>query len=105
VISYDLKVWLVPKEPNVIAVEVLSARAGGLPISSRAILNQLSEYAQNQNFKVTLYRHDSHPVAIIELQQSQSPHILTSLRVESEKIAMQGKTLEHALGPIVIKSP
>jgi hypothetical protein len=107
VISYDLKVWLVPKEPNVIAVEVLSARAGGLPISSRAILNQLSEYAQNQNYKVTLYRHDSHPVAVIELQpsQRQSPHILTSLRVQSEKITMQGKTLEHALAPFVIKSP
>jgi hypothetical protein len=88
-------------------VEVLSARAGGLPISSRAILNQLSEYAQNQNFKFTLYRHDTNPVAIVELQpsQPQSSHILTCLRIQSEKITMQGKTLEHALGPFVIKSP
>jgi hypothetical protein len=108
VISYDLKIWLVPKEPNVIALEVLRARAGGLPISSRAILQQLSEYAQNQNYKVTLYRHESNPVAVIELQQyqPQSSRILTGLHVQAEKLTIQGKTLEHALPPLVLmKTP
>lgn len=108
VISYELKVWLVPKEPNVIAVEVIRARAGGLPISSRAILQQLSDYAQNQNFKVTLYRNESNPVAVIELQQyqPQSSKVLTSLQVQSEKLTIQGKTLEHALAPPLLnKAP
>jgi hypothetical protein len=92
----------------VIAVEVLRARAGGLPISSRAILHQLSDYAQNQNYKVTLYRHGSNPVAVIELQQyqPQSSKILTGFHVQSEKLTIQGKTLEHALlPPSILKMP
>jgi hypothetical protein len=38
IISYDMKIWLVPKEANVIAVEIQSARAGGLPISNQSVL-------------------------------------------------------------------
>ena len=48
VISYDLKIWLVPKEPNVIAVQILHARAGAMPISSRTILQQLSDFARSK---------------------------------------------------------
>jgi hypothetical protein len=107
VISYDLKVWLVPKEPNVIAVEVVSARAGGLPISSRTILQQLSDYAQTQNYKVTLYRKETNAVAVIELQQGQQPSskMLTRLDVKSGKLAIHGRTMEHALALPMIKAP
>jgi hypothetical protein len=105
VLSYDLKIWLVPKERNVIAVQILRARAGGLPISSQSLLNQLSEYARQQNYKVTLYRHESCPVAIIELQPYQ-PHpegILTNLGIKHGKLTIQGRTLEHALAPPTVK--
>src|SRR5262249_53065349 len=46
VVSYRIKVWLVPKEPNMIAVEFLNARAGGLPITSQALMHQLCEAAR-----------------------------------------------------------
>ena len=104
IISYDLKVWLVPKEANVIAVEVQSARAGALPISNQAVLNQLSEFARKQNFKVTLYRHESNTVAIIDLQGDQ-PHpkaVLTMLKIDTNQLTLRGKTLEHALSPLNI---
>lgn len=102
VISYDLKIWLVPKESNVIAIEILSARAGALPISNRSILNQLTEFARKQNFKVTLFRHEGNTVAIIDLQGDQ-PHpkaVLTTLEIDTNKLIIRGKTLEHALGPL-----
>ena len=101
VVSFDLKVWLVPKEPNVIAVQVLRARAGGLPISSQSVLKKLSDHAQQQNYKVTLYRHESCPVAVIELQPYQ-PHpdsVLTSLSIKDGRLTIQGRTVEHALAP------
>lgn len=101
VISYDLQIWLVPKEPNVVAVKFLSARAGALPISNRSILQQLSEFAQKQNFRVSLYRHEGYSVAVIDLRSDpqHSSSIMTTLKVEGHKLIIQGKTLENALPP------
>jgi hypothetical protein len=104
VISYDLKIWLVPKEANVIAVEIQSARAGALPISNRSILNQLTDFARKQNFKVTLFRHEGNTVAVIDLQgdQQHPKAILTTLYIDTNKLILRGKTLEHALAPLEI---
>lgn len=100
VISYDLKIWLVPKEANVIAVEILSARAGALPISSQSILQQLVEVARKQEFKVNLYRHDGNSVAVIQLQPGEShpTWMLTALQVSPNKLSIRGKTPDHAQG-------
>jgi len=99
VMSYDLRIWLVPKEANVIAVEIQSARAGALPISKQSILHELSELARKQNFKVTLYRHEGNSVALVDLQgdQQQPKSILTTLKVSTSKLTIRGKTLEYAL--------
>ncbi|MSQ97446.1 MAG: hypothetical protein EXR98_23230 [Gemmataceae bacterium] len=102
VISYDLEIWLVPKELNVIAVKFLSARAGALPISNRSILQQLSEFAQKQNYRVSLYRHEGHTVAIVDLRSDpqHSASIMTALKVEGHRLFIQGRTLENALPPL-----
>src|ERR1022692_4502051 len=102
IISYELKVWLVPKEPNVIAVEVLRARAGALPISNHSILRQLSEFGRKQNYRVTLYRHEGNSVAIIDLQgdQQQPKNVLTALTITPNLLSIRGRTLEHGLAPL-----
>ncbi|MBI2808543.1 MAG: hypothetical protein HYX68_26445 [Planctomycetes bacterium] len=102
VISYDLKIWLVPKEPNVIAVEFLRARAGALPISNRSILQQLSDFAQKQNFQVNLYRHEGHSVAVIDLRNEpqNAASILTMLKIEPHRLSIRGKTLPSGLSPL-----
>jgi hypothetical protein len=102
VISYDLRIWLVPKEANVIAVEIQGARAGALPISKQTILHQLSDIARKQNYKVTLYRHEGNSVALIDLQgdQQQPNSILTTLKISPTSLTIRGKTLEHALKPL-----
>jgi hypothetical protein len=98
VISYDLKIWLVPKEPNVVAVQVLRARAGALPISCQSILQQLAEFAGKQNYKVTFYRHEGTPVAIVNLQPDQTPTAtLTMLSFSDNKMVIRGKTSEHSM--------
>jgi hypothetical protein len=104
VISYELKVWLVSKEANVIAIQIRSARAGALPISCQSILHQLSEYATKLNYKVSLYRHEGTPVAIVSLQPEQPNPIstLTVLDFGANQVRIQGKTLEHALPPPLI---
>ena len=104
VISYDLKVWLVPKEPNMIAVEFLSARAGALPISSQSILQQLCDVARKQDYKVSLYRHEGNSVAVVQLQPNENhpTWLLTALQVNPNKLSIRGKTPDHALkAPIV----
>jgi hypothetical protein len=101
IISYDLKIWLVPKEDN---VKIKSARAGGLPISNHSMLHQLAEFARKQNFKVTLYRHEGNTVAIIDLQgdQQHPTAIMTTLAIDTNRITIRGRTLDHARAPLVI---
>lgn len=105
VISYDMKIWLVPKEANVIAVEIERARAGALPISKQSILHQLAEFARKQNYKVTMYRHESNPVALIDLQgdSPQPKSILTMLKIGPSTLHIRGKTLEYAVQPVEFK--
>ena len=113
VVSYELKVWLVPKEANTIAVEIVSARAGAWPISSQSILHQLTEFGRNQNMKVSLFRHDGHPVAVIGLQAEQDPHpkwLLTTVTIDSNNnLAIHGETPQNARLPFdpskAIKTP
>lgn len=102
VVSYELKVWLVPKEANTIAVEIVSARAGALPISTQSILQQLSEFCRKQNKKVSLFRHEGHPVAVIGLQADQDPHpkwLLTTVAIDQNLLVIAGKTPEYARRP------
>jgi hypothetical protein len=102
IISYEMRIWLVPKEANVIAVEVQRARAGGLPISNQTILYQLADYARKQNYKVNLFRHEGSSVAIIDLQgdQQQPKNLLTMLNVGPSTLSIRGRTLDHALPPL-----
>jgi hypothetical protein len=92
VMSYDLKVWIVPREPNVLAVEVLGRRAGALPISSQTMINELAELASRHNMEVTAYRHNGHPVALIRFQadRARPTTILQCLKLEPGNVTVAG---------------
>jgi hypothetical protein len=97
VVSIDLHLWTVPKEPNVLVVEVLARRAGALPLSSQALVDSLIDLANRQsaetvqdnkaepkrdalfaevsaprNIEVSAYRHKGRPVALIRFQSSEA---------------------------------
>jgi hypothetical protein len=79
VISCDLKVWVVPKETNVVAVEVLARRAGALPIASQALIGPLTEALAKRNIEVTPYRHEGHLVVLLHFHADQ-PRPMALLR-------------------------
>jgi hypothetical protein len=68
IVSYDLRVWAVTKEPNVLVVEIQGRRLGALPVSAQTLLDELAQLAANHNIEVTRYRYRGNPVAVIRFQ-------------------------------------
>lgn len=68
IVSLDLRLWLTPKEPNVIALEFQQVHAGMLPISAQSLLERTTELAQQKDIDLTWYRHNGHPVALLRFQ-------------------------------------
>jgi hypothetical protein len=71
VISIDLRLWLAPKEPNVVALELQGLHAGSLPVSAQSLLERLSEAARQNNIEMTWYRFHGNPVALLRFQADQ----------------------------------
>jgi len=99
VLSYDLKLWLAPKEVNVVCVEILGRHAGALPIGTQSLLNEFSELAGKQGIEVTWYRHEGNPVALIRFQANGSRPTaqLRRLDVKQGWITIGGLSLEPVL--------
>ncbi len=72
IVSYDLRVWAVAKEPNVIAVEICGRRLGALPVSAQTLLNDLVQLAASRNIEITRYRYKGNPVVLVRFQADQS---------------------------------
>jgi hypothetical protein len=70
IVSVDLRVWLVRKEYNTVALEVEKVRAGLLPINVHSMLERLTDDLRQQirGLEFSWYRHGSHPVVLVRLQ-------------------------------------
>jgi hypothetical protein len=70
VISVDVRVWVAKGEPNVVALELESFRAGLLPMSAQSVLQHIEEVGRLRNIDVTWYRlpANGHPVALLRFQ-------------------------------------
>mgnify|MGYP001210441294 CR=1 FL=1 len=79
VISVEFRVWLVAQKTNVVALELISFRAGALPLGTQSLLDFITESARQQNIDVTWYRYQGHPVALLQFQANQ-PRPNTLLR-------------------------
>jgi hypothetical protein len=96
VISMDMKVWLAKTEPNVVAVQLESFRAGVLPIAAHWLLESISETGRQNGIEINWYRHDGYPVALLRFQADQTHPTLVIQAVKTEKgrITIQGKSNE-----------
>lgn len=98
IISIDMRVWLVPKEYNMVALELQGMRAGLLPISAQSILERITEAIrkQNKNIEVTWYRLNGNPVALIRFQADKPvPTIhLQRLELTSGEMKIWGCAME-----------
>lgn len=99
IISYDLRLWLAPKQANVVCLEILGRHAGALPISTQSLLNEISEVAGRRGVEITWYRHDGNPVGLIRFQTDgvHSPARLRRLDVKPGVITIGGISLEPVL--------
>jgi hypothetical protein len=95
VISVDMRIWLVTKEPNVVAMEFKGLYAGALPISAQSILEAVTEMAQQQNIEVTWYRHEGHPVVLLRFaaDQNNPSFLLQRLELRPGKLRIAGRSL------------
>jgi len=68
VVTYDVRLWLAPKDQNVVAIEILGRKAGALPLTTQGLLKEIGEVASRRNIEVTWYRRDGNPVALVRFQ-------------------------------------
>lgn len=101
VLTLELKAWLVDKEPNLLAVEVVGFSAGALPLPKRSVMNRLGDAARKLKADVNWYRHDGNPVGLFRLfanQPGATTQLLT-LKVKDDKVSIGGKNLTRGSGP------
>jgi hypothetical protein len=98
IISIDMRMWLAPREPNVVALELQGLHAGSLPIAAQSLLEQVSEAARQNNIDVTWYRHNGNPVALLRFQADQDrPTIkLEHLVLQPGAIEVRGRSLDSS---------
>lgn len=95
-ISVDLKMWLVAQEVNLIGLELVSLRAGGLPISRQLILDYITDAARKTNIDVKWYHRKNNPVAVLKLQADQVRPTIQIQRFEFQagKIIIVGRSID-----------
>jgi hypothetical protein len=98
VVSIDLRVWLPPPEPNVVALELEGFHAGALPISAQSLLEKIAEVARKNNIDVNWYRHRGHPVALLRFQpdQPRPTFQLRAVQLTDNTLLVQGRSIDAA---------
>jgi hypothetical protein len=69
IISLDLRIWVARGVPNAIGLELVSFKAGALPISAQSLLEDISQKGRDNGIDVSWYRWNGHPVAILRFQK------------------------------------
>ena len=101
VVSVELRAWLVKAEPNCLAVEIESIRAGAIPVAGQSILDRVSEAARESHVDVTWYRHGGKPVGLFRFftdQGRRTTKQLRSVRVEDGQLRVAGRTATDTVG-------
>jgi hypothetical protein len=68
VLSLEIRAWKVADESNTLAMEIVSFRAGAMPLSTSTLLDNISSWARREHIDITWYRKEGHPVAIMRFQ-------------------------------------
>jgi hypothetical protein len=102
VLSYDLKVWLVPSEMNVLAIEIERRRAGALPIPNQHIFQELKDLGRRHHIDIDWYRHNGNPVAIVKFQgeKPRPDSQLRRLEISPGKLELQGTPFDPLRNPL-----
>jgi hypothetical protein len=96
IISIDMRMWISPREPNVVALQLQGFHAGALPISAQSLLERISDVCRQNGINVDWYRHEGHPVALVHFQADQlHPTLqLRTIRLEQGRVSIRGRSGE-----------
>jgi hypothetical protein len=94
VLSINLDVYL--SDPNVVAVRILSARAGLLPIPLKRVLDAISEFASDAELPLTWAQNDGDPVALITIPPAYDENdkrlLLEKIELQDGAVFVSGRT-------------
>src|SRR5438132_7214988 len=98
IITIDMRVWLIAKEANVVALKFERIHAGVLPISAQSLLDCVADFAHQKDIEATWYRHSGRPVLVLHFEADKSnPHFqLLQLELRPGMLRIQGKSLDGA---------
>lgn len=97
ILSYDFKLWLAPKEPNLLVIEILGRKAGAVPIPSQQILQEISEMGRKHSVGVEWYRNKTNPAAVIRFLHDANQRPCAQFRqlvLEPGKILFAGRAFD-----------
>ena len=104
VVSLEIRLWkvAVPDEPNTVAMEIVSFRAGSLPLSTGNLLDLISQLARREKIDIAWYRQDGHPVAVMRFQSDLSRPTFQFDRIELKdgKAIITGRSTDPAGAPV-----
>ncbi len=103
IISLDFRIWLVPTEPNLVALEFQALHAGALRISAQSLLEHVYEALRQRNIDVSWYRHDGHPVALLRFQSDRTNPTFQVQRLELRPgmLLLSGRSIDATPQTIV----
>jgi hypothetical protein len=88
VFSLSVDVYL--SSPDVVAIEIQSARAGKLPVPLGQVLDGISKAAQNMELPLEWRQHNGNPVALLTIGSARDA---ADRKIELEKIELRKGTL------------
>jgi hypothetical protein len=108
VLSINFDVYL--SDPNVIAVRILSARAGLLPIPLKRVLDAISEFASDAELPLTWAQNDGDPVALITIPPAYDENdkrlLLEKVELQDGAVFVSGRTdPADASSPVALDGP
>lgn len=96
IVSLTMKVWLAPRDPNTLVIEMVSMQAGALPFGVKTFHEEIAEQLRSQNIKTLWYRKDSHPTLVLKFQadRREPSFHFKHLEIKQGNFFIEGETLD-----------
>jgi hypothetical protein len=107
ILSIEIKAWLVPGQTNMMAMEIVSLKAGALPLSPGTLVDDISEAVRRENIDITWYRTDGHPVAVMRFQSDLTRPTMQfdRLDLKDDSMTIAGRSVDFVTAPAAPAPP
>lgn len=99
ILSVELRVWLVSRELNTLAVELIGAWAGHLPITAlpfgpQSRLDAITETARQSNINASWYRHNGNLVGLFRFYADHPQPVvqIRTAKISDGRLTIAGRT-------------